>query len=268
MVKTALVQDKFHLGNIKENLKLIVSRIIEAKNHQADLILFPELALTGKKLLNLAYDSAVKPFTQELKEIKDLSKNIAICLGVPFMDETHNIYNSYALFYDGEIKGFYHKNIIADPLGYEKGLFSTAPIQLLFNVEDFLFGTLLQEDIFLSNHIEEMISEGVHGLICANNFTAGSRMEDLALKACEYYSKLYGIYVFYINRIGTEDGTIYGGHTRAFNPEGEVINSLTDNKRGMLVLEASAEDVFYARKKLNLAGEISKYRRISFEEEF
>ncbi len=85
-MRVVLAQTAPRLGNIQKNLELHLQAIEKARKEKADLIVFPELSLTGYKLRDLVETVAADPDrSKEIRELKRLSKDIALVFG--FVEE-------------------------------------------------------------------------------------------------------------------------------------------------------------------------------------
>ena len=110
MLKLALAQINPTVGNISGNTTRIISYINRAVSKKADIVVFPELALTGyppEDLLNTP--SFIDSNLKALDKIKHYTKNITAIVG--FVDRGQNgaLYNSAALLSNKKTLGVYHK---------------------------------------------------------------------------------------------------------------------------------------------------------------
>nr|HMT11229.1 nitrilase-related carbon-nitrogen hydrolase [Ignavibacteria bacterium] len=83
------------LGDIEKNIKLHLKYIDKAIAKKADMVVFPELSLTGYSVKDLNLELALNPYTSPLlKPLRDKSKKITIVCGGIEEDENFGIYNS------------------------------------------------------------------------------------------------------------------------------------------------------------------------------
>jgi NAD+ synthase (glutamine-hydrolysing) len=107
--KVALAQIKPKLGCVGENLAIIEEQTAEAIRNKTDLVIFPELALTGYFLKDLVPDVALTLDSPEIARLKELSVDIAIAIGFVEATADYRFYNS-AIFLDkGEIVHVHRK---------------------------------------------------------------------------------------------------------------------------------------------------------------
>ena len=108
MNRIVLAQTDTIAGSIKHNADKIKNNILKAKENNADLIIFPELALMGYPFgdIFIRHESVVKRQLEALEEITALTQNITVLLG--FAEPTNDsnkkpFYNSVAVIQNGKI---------------------------------------------------------------------------------------------------------------------------------------------------------------------
>jgi NAD+ synthase (glutamine-hydrolysing) len=107
--KLCLAQMKPKLGDVGANLEKCLEMIDEAEENGAEVIVFPELALTGYFLRDLVPEVALKKDSGELDEIKRASYNIDIVMGFVEESPSYHFYMSAAYLADGDIKHIHRK---------------------------------------------------------------------------------------------------------------------------------------------------------------
>src|SRR5437764_1338203 len=107
-MRIALAQINTVVGDLDGNAERIRSRLAEAKEQQADLVAFPELAVTGYPPEDLLLKpSFVRDNLRYRDRVVEASRGIAVAGG--FVDLTHDIYNAAFVAYDGELQAVCHK---------------------------------------------------------------------------------------------------------------------------------------------------------------
>ncbi|HLF86243.1 MAG TPA: nitrilase-related carbon-nitrogen hydrolase, partial [Nitrospiria bacterium] len=110
-LRIALAQINSTVGDLSGNMKKITRMIEEARAYGADLIAFPELALTGYPPEDLLLKPQfIKDNIEMLNEIVARSEGMAAVVG--FVDKSDDIYNAAAFICDGKLAGFYHKSFL------------------------------------------------------------------------------------------------------------------------------------------------------------
>ncbi len=115
-MKIALAQLNYHVGNLENNTKKIITSIITAEENGADLIIFSELAICGYSPLDmLEQKEFVENCVSQLDKLCEYTKNIAVIVGLPTLNTNSrgkNLYNSAAFLYDNKIQKIFHKTLL------------------------------------------------------------------------------------------------------------------------------------------------------------
>src|SRR5689334_17422535 len=110
-MRLALVQINPVVGDLDGNRGRILERLEEARGQGADLVLFPELAVTGYPPEDLLLRPGfVRAARRSLDEIAAATKGVTALVGVPFYDG--DLYNACAVCADGEVRAVYRKRFL------------------------------------------------------------------------------------------------------------------------------------------------------------
>ena len=112
-IQIALAQINLCVGDIKGNTDLITKNILRAKDqYQADIVIFPELAITSYPPEDLLLRPALHlHIKKSLKDICNAAHGIDVIIGYPLLSEG-KLYNSCSLLSEGNIKETYHKQLL------------------------------------------------------------------------------------------------------------------------------------------------------------
>ena len=255
-MRIVLAQIAPSLGNVRANFDLHLQEIDRARQEKADLVLFPELSLTGYLLKDLAEGVALRPDTDRyFQELKTLSRDIGLVLGFVEEKERGLIYNSAALLAGGEILDVHRKVFLPTYGMFEEGKFF-APGRN-FRVVPTPWGKagLMICREFLSHGAHYLLlAQGVEltlavsaapgrGLSEAEDF-ATARMWEVMAEAMSYFS---GSFIAYCNRAGYEDGIAFGGGSFIFDPFGRRLVKGRPAERERIVQDIDLEDIRRAR---------------------
>jgi len=221
-MKVILVQNipklkKMSFSKFKEELSAI----------DADLVIFPELALNGYMLKDAVFEDAYD--MSEIEEFAKLSSDKDIVFGC-VLKKGHKFFNSAVYCSKGDILHIHHKNILPN-----YGLFQEA--RFFFEGEtidsfDTSYGEVLMvvcEEMFSAKVIEKIASIKPQLLIVLANSPARGFEDDKLLIEHQWNSLLTtgailsGANVVFVNRVGFEDGLGFWGGSRHINPKGEVV---------------------------------------------
>ena len=230
--KVVLAQISPALGDLDRNLKLHLKEIRRAVRAGADLIVFPELSLTGYLLQDLVADCA-QPLSGSpyLDRLAGASRNIAIIAG--FVEEGPGLtfHNAAACFAKGAISHIHRKVYLPTYGMFDEGrYFAPGEVFRTFEAPWGRTGVLVCEDFWHLSASYILAMEGMEVLIVVSNSpTKGldaarqpaSRTSWLNLGVVT--AQFLSCFVLYVNRTGYEDGWNYGGGSFAVGPSGKVL---------------------------------------------
>ncbi len=258
-MKVVLAQISPHLGNIQKNLEIHLRAIEKARKEKADLIIFPELSLTGYKLRDLVETVAADPDrSKEIRELKRLSKDIALVFG--FIEEREAekglFYNSAAFCAKGKILHI-HRKVFLPTFGLfeELRFFAQGRNFRTFETPWGKMGLMICRDFLHYNASYLLYAGGAETMIVisaapgrglsGNKGFASSRMWELMGEAMGRFSQAF---VLYCNRVGLEDGVAFAGGSFIFNPMGKRLAQAAYFHPEFLVRELDMNEVRKARK--------------------
>jgi predicted amidohydrolase len=214
------------LGDLQANLADHVQRV-EAVLGQADLILFPELSLTGYFLRDQVDDVALAPEDDFLRPLRDLSKRISIAFGFVERSRAGRSYNSLAFMEGGEVLAIHRKvHLVSYGLFDEERDFAAGEQFRVIESRHGRFGPLICEDLwhvpsaytyFLDDADALLVASAspARGVETSGQGLASQRTWSILLSAS---ALLYRSWVAYASRVGWEDGIGFGGGTRVLDP--------------------------------------------------
>jgi predicted amidohydrolase len=231
--KIALAQINPALGDINKNIKKHINFCNRAIQRKSDLIIFPELSLTGYSLKDLNTELAVNPYTTNILDpLVQKSKNIDILCGGVEEDERFGIFNSAFYFSDGALE-FTHKKIYPPDYGmFEEMRYFSKGRKIDVHATRFgKLGILICEDMW---HISLPLLLALKGAKIIITIAASpTRLEinTRARKIKNYeinsehhksYARLLSSYIVFCNRVGYEDGVNFWGGSEVIDPFGTV----------------------------------------------
>ncbi len=256
-MKVALAQISPRLGDIHHNLHLHIDHIQKAKKKNVDLLVFPELSLTGYTLKDLVEHVAIQPKTdQSFKKLKSLSQGISFVVGFVEEKERGIFFNSAAYFTRGKIAHI-HRKVYLPTYGMFEELKFYAPGNN-FNTFPTSFGKagmLICYD-FLHLSSNYLLFVGGSELIIVISAAPGrGHAEDESYASArmwelmgEAVSRFFQAYVLYCNRVGFEDGKSFAGGSFIFNPGGQLIAQAPYVDEYSLVRNIDLKDIRRFRK--------------------
>ena len=259
-LRVALAQVEPVLGDLKANVSLHSSWIRKAIRHGADLVVFPELSLTGYLLQDLVPEVALDlEDSGPLRPLFDLSRRIAIVAG--FVEETpgHRYYNS-ALFLEGGRVRHVHRKVYLPTYGmFDEGRFFAAGDRVqAFSTRLGRVGLLICEDFWHPSTSLILAQDGAdYLLVLSAGPTEGIDRRGLSVHAtwkdlARVTAQMQTLYVIYANRIGFEDGINFSGGSCVIGPSGEMLAEGRLLQEELLVCDLPRSSLRRARTLLPL----------------
>lgn len=255
--RAAIAQVDSRVGDVERNVQHHLEFIERAKHEGAQLILFPELSLTGYTLRDLAWDTAADVHrTTVFEQLKKASNSLSIVAGFVESGENHGIYNAAMFLEDGEIKHI-HRKIYPPTYGmFEEGrYFSPGHDVQAFDSKLGRLGILICEDCWHLSLPYLLAVDGAQALLCLTasptRIAGESAQLDNATINHEHhrvYARLLSSYVLFSNRVGFEDGVNFWGGSVAIDPFGNTLKEAQLFKEDLIVFDVDTKEVQRARR--------------------
>jgi len=237
-VRLALAQLDAVVGDLDGNRVLIVDAIREAHAAGADLVVVPELAVTGYPPEDLLLRPGfVKAARASLDEIATATEGITALVGCPLFER--DLANACAVLSRGELRGFYRKHYLPNYGVFDEHRYFAAGRELLLlRCGDVLVGPTICEDIWQPGPPATDLSLAGAQLIVnlsASPFHVGKaedREEMLVTRARDNAS-----YLAFCNLVGGQDELVFDGHSVVLDDEGEVIARAPGFEEALLVVD-------------------------------
>lgn len=254
----AAAQISSHLGNIKKNFDLHLRSIEKAKKKDVDLLIFPELSLTGYTLRDLVEEVAIHPEKNAFfKELMALSRQISLVIGFVEEKDRGLFFNSVAFLSEGKTLHIHRKVFLPTYGMFEEGKFFARGRHFkTFATPYGKAGMMICYD-FLHYGANYILFAGGSEMIIVPSAAPGrglseedsyqtSRMWELMGEAISRFSSSF---VVYCNRVGFEDGKQFAGGSFIFNPMGKRIAQSPYLDEDFLLTKINLDEIGEARKK-------------------
>ena len=229
--RVALAQIAPILGDRRRNLEMHHAAIAAALRQHADLIVFPELSLTGYFLRDIVPEVALREDADDIAGLIEAAGPAALAFGFVEESAAHQFYNS-ALFAESGRASHVHRKVYLPTYGlFEEQRYFTAGkrIQAFDSPRFGRVGLLVCEDFWHLSAAAIMQAEEVDVLICLANSPARGvdserpRTVEVYDRLTTMYAQLLGAVVILVNRVGFEDGLCFWGASRIVGPDGAII---------------------------------------------
>lgn len=220
------------LGDVEANVSSHLAWARRALRQGVDLLVFPELSLTGYLLQDLVAEVAMPlASTGPIRPLLDMSRRIAMVVGLVEESPGHRYHNS-ALFLDGGRVRHVHRKVYLPTYGmFDEGRFFAAGDRLeAFATRFGRMGLLICEDFWHPSTSLVLAQDGADcllvisagptdGIDARRGLVAPATWKALAAVTAQ----LQTLFVVYVNRVGFEDGVNFCGGSCAIDPLGGTL---------------------------------------------
>ena len=223
-VRLCLAQENFCVGDVEGNTRLIMERVASAKSAGANLIAFPELAITGYPPEDLLFRPGLHAqVANALQQIAAGSTGIYILVGYP--EKTlDGLYNSAACFHDGQMLANYRKQHLPNYAVFdEKRYFSPGENAIVININDIRFAISICEDIWVPETARAARDAGADAIININASPYRIDKRSDRLTALENANAVSGLPIAYVNLVGGQDELVFDGGSVVLDESASVV---------------------------------------------
>ncbi|MFZ0219778.1 MAG: NAD+ synthase [Candidatus Aquirickettsiella sp.] len=222
--RIAIAQLNFLVGDIKGNTQIILDSIQKAKQDSVDLLVFPELALSGYPPEDLLLREDFKKIIHHaLKIIQKKSDDIAILLGHPDYS-SKGVFNAASLIKNKKIVCTYHKQYLPNYGVFdERRYFNPGNSDGLFKIKGLNIGILICEDLWFSQPSSALKQKGAQLLVCINASPFDYTKAQQRLKMITNRIKETNLPILYVHGVGGQDDLVFDGGSQAFDAKGHLI---------------------------------------------
>jgi NAD+ synthase (glutamine-hydrolysing) len=240
-MRLALAQMNTIVGDLDGNRARIVERLDEAREAGAELVLFPELAVTGYPPEDLLLRPGfLRAAAESLEAIADETKGIAALVGTPHLDR--DLFNACAVCVDGEVKAIYHKQFLPNYGVFDEDRYFQAGRELvLLRCGETLIGPTICEDIWQPGPpATDLALAGAHVVanISASPFHLGKGVEREDMLATR--ARDNSCWIVFVNAVGAQDELIFDGHSLVLDEEGQIVARAPAFEEALLVVDVDA----------------------------
>ncbi len=241
-MRAALAQLNATVGDLDGNREKILGYLSEAQAADADLVVFPELAVTGYPpedlLLRPGFVTAAR---QSLEEIARATTGVVALVGTPWFDR--DLANACAVCADGEVRAIYRKHFLPNYGVFdEHRYFAEGRDLVLLRLGDVYFAPTICEDLWQPGPpATDLALAGAQLLVnlSASPFHVGKaeeREEMLVTRARDTSS-----YLAFCNLVGGQDELVFDGHSVVLDDSGEVVARAPGFEEHLLVVDIEPE---------------------------
>ncbi len=227
-MRISIAQINPTVGSFTQNTQLILDAVAQAKAEQADVVLFPELALTGYPPEDLLFRPAfLEKVGIALKTIADAAKDIIVIMGAPVKHDGM-LFNMACVLRDGKIIAEYAKQhlpnyrVFDEKRYFRRGKHFKRQTPVI-EISGRKIGLLICEDIWKDAPIKAAKQAGAEAVFVLNAspFRACKDQERLAL--LEKRSSKNELPIVYANLCGAQDELVFDGDSLIYDRDGQLL---------------------------------------------
>jgi len=283
-MKVTLCQLNSRVGDVAGNLSRIKETLERTKNEKPDLVVFPELFLTGYPPQDLLernwFLEQVQAGVEEMVQLSSQYSPTGIIFGAPRptkKDTGRGLYNSAFLVYQGKIEFIQHKSLLPTYDVFDEArYFDQAPEIKVFKHKNEIIGISICEDAWTSSElwsrryydfdpIQVLARRGARIMIniSASPFSIGK--EEVRFDLIRDHAQKYKVNFLFVNQVGGNDELIFDGTSMAVNDRGEIMTYLPSFREDIQTVDLRTLDKIESVYRALVLGLTDYARKTGFQ---
>ena len=258
----ALAQIGPTLGNVEANFRIFERSVRQAERKGAELLVFPELSLTGYMLQDIAADVALAPDGEDPIFRRLLAASRSIDVVVSFVERDHRQRHFISAAYlSGGATVHLHRKVYLPTYGlfHDSRFFDHGDQVRAFDTRFGRFGILICEDFWHVSPPYLLWLDGAEVLLLVSASPGRGLSDDGRLDSArrvenitQTYAGLFTVFVAHTNRVGFEDGLCYWGGASVIGPDGKRLAQGPDFEEALVLAQVDPDRIRRARLALPL----------------
>ncbi len=261
-ITVALAQMYPKLADLKHNLDKHLDYVQQALDQNADLIVFPELSLTGYQVQDLAPEVAIHSEANDpiFAKLLNASQKIDIVVGFVHEDQRKRFYIASAYLSAGEALHIHHKLYLPTYAMFDESRYFARGSRVgAFDTRFGRMGMLICEDFWHVSPAWLLWLDGADIFILNSSSPSrglneserlsGTRWVELVNQA---YGSMFTSYILHCNRVGYEDGKNFWGGSAVVDPDGELMTHGLYFDEALITQEIDLNQLHRTRARLPL----------------
>ena len=256
MARVTLAQVAPVLGDVAENARRASDHIGAARDEGADLVVLPELVLSGYSLGRVDDDVSRPADGPELTGLAEEAKGIGCVVGFAEAGRVHT-YNSAAYLERGAVRHVHRKLYLPTyDIWEERKHFTPGSAIRAFDTDIGRVAILICSDAWQPALAVLAIQDGARILIVpANSTERMAAIRDEWRDINRFYARLLECYVVFVNRVGTEGDLRFWGGSQVYDPWGDLVGEAPADEPATLTVELDLAAVRRRRREMPLVKE-------------
>jgi NAD+ synthase (glutamine-hydrolysing) len=261
-VKIGLAQMYPKLGDVQANLQTHLQFVEQAKAQDVDLLIFPELSMTGYQVQDLVPEVALSTYDTNpvFGQLIHASEDVDMMVGFVHEDERNRFYIAAAYLSRGEVVHIHHKLFLPTYGMFDESRYLAMGNSVrAFDTRFGRVGMLICEDFWHISPPYLLWMDGADMLLMhsaspgrgldSEDKLSGIRWVERVNQA---YGSVFTMYIAHVNRVGYEDGKVFAGGGFIIDPDGEMIVRGESFKEQLVTHEVDLNQLHRTRSRLPL----------------
>jgi predicted amidohydrolase len=255
-VRVALAQMEPALGEVEENARRAREVVHAARSEDVDLVVFPELTLTGYSLGHVSDDVARSVDDAEISGLAEAADGLACVVGFAEAGRVHT-YNSAAYLEGGAVRHVHRKLYLPTyDIWEERKHFTPGGSMRSFDTDIGRVAILICSDAWQPALAVLAVQDGARMLIVPTNSTRRRpEIEEEWRDINRFYARMLECYVVFVNRVGEEPGLSFWGGSHVYDPWGELVAEAPTDEPALITAELDLAAVRRRRREMPLVKE-------------
>ena len=261
-MRVALAQIDCVLGDTDKNLRKAIQKVAEAKSRGADLIVFPELSLSGYALEELDDDVAIEAQGETISSLAEAAGEMAVVVGFCEEGQRFQNFNSAAYLEGGVLRHLHRKLYLPNYRIYEERKhYNPGQNMRAFDTRFGRMSILICNDAWQTFLPFIAVQDGAQVLIIpADSGSYPSYPELLDTRGywrgiTRFYSRMLECYVVFVNRVGKQDNLVFWGYSHVVDPWGTVVAEGPLHEEALITVDIDLGNVRRRRREVPLVKE-------------
>jgi len=271
-MKIAIAQIDSHLAQFEKNMQKHLHYIQLAQDAGAELIIFPEMSLTGYSLQDLALPLALPADSTKLDPLRKASQHIDVLAGYPEKAD-HSAYIASSYFSNGSILATHRKCYLPiNGMFNDRKDFKPGSHVTVFTLPNgHRAGLLICRDIWHTDAVLACVEKGVELIFAPSAVPMrsisgkGPAISAFIERTVQGYAEKNHLFFLFANRVGFEEGICFYGGSLIADPFGSILTKSPFIEEQLLFIEISWESIERKNKVLPLSYEQQSYSTWSKE---
>jgi len=257
-----LAQIAAKLGDVESNLEKHLNYIKQAREQKADLVVFPELSLTGYVLQDLVATVAHRPTEEDpiFRPLLEASQDLDVVVGFVDEDARHRFFIASAYLSGGRVLHVHHKVYLPTYGLFDEGrFFAWGDSVRAFDTRFGRTGLLICEDFWHASPPYLLWLDGADIMLFSSASPGRGLTDKKKLDSARWvervnqaYASMFTSFVVHCNRVGFEDGLLFWGGATVNDPNGELLAHGPYFEEALTVTELDLNQLRRTRARLPL----------------